>query len=71
MEQQESNNSDQLQVPNATQNGHIPLVIFNEGVEDEGKKDTLPAQRRRSRILSTLSMDSNRSEEVQGPAMVS
>lgn len=70
---QQRQNSVFLQVPNAMQgndNGHIPLVIINDGdgVEEKEAGDQ-PVQRKRSRALSTVSMNSNSSVDVQEVAV--
>lgn len=67
--QQQRQNSALLQVPNSmqiTDNGQIPLVIINDGAGDEElKADEKPPQRKRSRAISTVSMNSNSSTDVQ------
>lgn len=67
--QQQRQNSALLQVPNSMEisdNGQIPLVIINDGAGDEElKTGEKPPQRKRSRGLSTVSMNSNSSTDVQ------
>lgn len=68
-DKQQRKNGSLLQVPNATQisdNGEIALVFVNDGAEDEGGKGDKPVDRKRSRVTSTVSMDSGTSvEQVQ------
>jgi len=46
-----------------TDSGQIPLVFVNEGAEDDSKKMIKPSDRKRSRIHSTVSMDSSKTED--------
>jgi len=46
-----------------TDSGQIPLVFVNEGAEDDSKKKVKPFDRKRSRIHSTVSMDSSKNED--------
>lgn len=46
-----------------TDTGQIPLVFVNEGAKDGKRKKDKPIDRKRSRIFSTVSMDSNKDEE--------
>ena len=70
---QQRQNSAFLQVSNAMQgndNGHIPLVIVNDGAEVEEKEaGDQPVKRKRSRGISTVSMNSNSSVDVQEVAV--
>ena len=51
---------------NRNDNGKIPLVIINDRAEDgEEKADVKPVNRKRSRAISTVSMHSNSSVDVQ------
>lgn len=44
-----------------TDSGQIPLVFVNEGAENDSVKTVKPLDRKRSRIHSTVSMDSSKS----------
>ena len=50
--------------------GQMPLVFVNEGAKDDKGKKLKPIDRKRSRIFSTVSMDSNKEEQTQDAAMV-
>ena len=59
-----------LQTPNDAQindNGEIPLVFMNDGAEDQEENDNteVTRERRRSRIMSGVSMHSSTNEDVQ------
>lgn len=43
--------------------GQIPLVFVNERAKDDRRKKDKPVDRKRSRIFSTVSMDSSKDEE--------
>lgn len=45
-----------------TDSGEIPLVFVNEGAKDDKDKKGKPADRKRSRVFSTVSMDSTKDE---------
>lgn len=46
-----------------TDSGEIPLVFVNEGAKDDKGKKGKPTDRKRSRVFSTVSMDSNKDED--------
>lgn len=46
-----------------TDSGQIPLVFINEGAEDDSGKMVKPIDRKRSRVHSTVSMDSSKIED--------
>ena len=46
-----------------TDSGDIPLVFVNEGANDDKGKKGKPFDRKRSRVFSTVSMDSNKDED--------
>jgi len=53
-----------------TDSGQMPLVFVNEGAKDDKGKKLKPIDRKRSRIFSTVSMDSNKEEQTQDAAKV-
>lgn len=54
-----------------TDSGEIPLVFVNEGAKDDKGKKGKPTDRKRSRVFSTVSMDSNKDDDqVQDVAKV-
>ena len=54
-----------------TDSGQIPLVFVNGGAEDDRGKLVKPTDRKRSRVSSTVSMDSsNAVDQAQGAGTV-
>ena len=54
-----------------TDSGETPLVFVNEGAQDDKGKKGKPHDRKRSRVFSTVSMDSNKElDQAQDAAKV-